>query len=100
MLGKVVSAKNYFSGAGTLAWVTQERMDYHEADSTTTYSEGRTSRRCEYLVCENNSKWSVFSDAVTYVTVSGKRYIPRKMYILVISDYRYRVQLRRIRKHT
>ena len=36
-----------------------------------------------------------------FVTVSGKGYIPRKMYIRVISDYRYRVQLRRIAgKHT
>ena len=54
------------------------------------------------LVCLNAMFIMLFHrNILLYVTVSGKRVLPRKMYIRVISDYRYRVQLCRIAgKHT
>ena len=57
---KVVSAKNNFSGTGALMCVTWERYGPRCA------VKGALHNGVNISVCDNNSKWSVFSDQVTY----------------------------------
>ena len=54
-------------------------VDYRESDCTMG-SEGRTLRYIS--VCENNNKWSVFSDPVTYISAQKIR-----MYLHMYSMY-------------
>ena len=62
---KVVSAKSHFLGT---VWI-----DYRQADCTTTYvcaAKGAFHDGVNNIIslCENNSKWLVFSDLVTFRT--------------------------------
>ena len=64
---KVVSAKNNFSGTGALMHVTRERYGLSRSRTAPLHAtKGALHDGVNISVCENNSKWSVFSDPVTY----------------------------------
>ena len=69
---KFVSAKNHFLEAGALICVTQEPYVWTIAKWTAPLraAKGTLHDGVNISVCENSSKWSVFSDPVGHIIIT------------------------------